>query len=221
MRNRSLKKGFFITFEGTDGAGKSTLIHQIVPLLNQLGFATLVTREPGGSPNAEKIRQLILENPLDPWSELFLYEASRAEHLTCTILPAIKKGIIVLCDRFTDSSLAYQAYARKLPWKKVQLLNQIATQGIRPDLTVFLDVPPETALQRAKETNRFEAEGLAFQNQVRKGYLKARGCSLTPWLTLKIMDQSPQELANQFFKFMTKTFPKDFKNVSSGSSARS
>src|SRR4051794_21042564 len=119
----------FVTFEGTEGAGKSTLIRALARLLEKDGEAVVVTREPGGNPVAEKIREVILSEGMDPWAELFLYEAARAEHLAKVIRPALASGKIVLCDRYADSSLAYQAHARGLPWKAVKSLNRIATQG--------------------------------------------------------------------------------------------
>jgi len=138
---------------------------------------------------------------MDPWTELFLYEAARAEHLAQTIHPALEKGEIVLCDRFTDSTLAYQAHARGLPWKKVELLNQLATQGIQPDFVVFLDIDPETGLSRAKDPNRFEKEGVEFQKKVRSGFLKARlenskkATKKKPqWITLKVERYTPDQL---------------------------
>lgn len=162
-----------MTFEGTEGAGKSTLIREIERELLRRGFKVTVTREPGGNPVAERIRELILKNPMDPWTELFLYEAARAEHLAQTIRPALARGEIVLCDRYADSSLAYQAHARGLPWNEVKSLNRVATQGLMPEMTVHLDIDPATGLKRAHDHNRFEAEGVKFQAKVRQGFLKA------------------------------------------------
>ncbi|MEO5969263.1 MAG: dTMP kinase [Bdellovibrionia bacterium] len=181
----SALNSFVISFEGTEGSGKSTLIREVGALLNQLGQPSIQTREPGGSILAEKIRNLILESSMNPWTELFLYEAARAEHLNQTILPALERGEIVLCDRFTDSTLAYQGHARGLPWNQIKILNKIATAGIRPRLTVFLDIDPEVGLRRAKDPNRFEAEGVHFQQKVRKGFLKARAERPNSWLTLR------------------------------------
>lgn len=179
------QRAFLLTFEGTEGAGKSTLIRELRGLMTSQGLECETTREPGGSQVAEQIRKVILENPMAPWTELFLYEASRAEHLAKTIRPALAAGKIVLCDRFTDSSLAYQAHARGLPWKDVELLNRIATQGLKPDLTVFLDIDPAVGLGRASDKNRFEAEGLAFQKKVRAGFQRARRADPKRWLVLK------------------------------------
>lgn len=191
------KRGRFITFEGTEGVGKSTLIREVQKKVHQHGLKSILTREPGGSPVAEKIRRLILKEDMDPWTELFLYEASRAEHLAQTVRPALAEGKIILCDRFTDSSLAYQAHARGLPWKEVKALNKQATRGMTPDLTVFIDLDPEVGLKRVTEVTRFELEGLEFQKKVRRGFLKARRESPKHWLTLKVKKETPQELAEQ------------------------
>ena len=197
----------FITFEGTEGAGKSTLIHEVAALLrNSYGSEITLTREPGGNKVAERIRAVILEEPMDPWTELFLYEAARAEHVAKTIRPALKRGEIVLCDRYADSSLAYQAHARGLPWNEVRALNRMATQGLSPDLTVMLDIDPALGLQRAREHTRFEAEGLAFQQKVRRGFLKARSQEPKRWLVLKVGSATPQELATQVVTALTRKF---------------
>lgn len=191
----SLTRGILITFEGTEGSGKSTLIGQVSSQLRSLKIPFIATREPGGSELAEKIRDLILHSEMDSRTELFLYEAARADHLSRVILPALERKQIILCDRFTDSTLAYQASARGLPWAEVKRLNQSATCGIQPHLTVFLDLDPQLGLNRAKDPNRFEAEGLAFQKKVRRGFLKSRQESPQRWLTLKVGNRTPEELA--------------------------
>ncbi|MDR3607291.1 MAG: dTMP kinase [Oligoflexia bacterium] len=205
--------GLFITFEGTEGAGKSTLIRTLAEALPANRGVTL-TREPGGSEIAEKIRGLILSQAMDPWCELFLYEAARAEHLAKTIRPALDRGEIILCDRYTDSSLAYQAHARGLDWKKVTQLNRIATQGIAPHLTVLIDIDPARGLARANDRNRFEDEGIAFQARVRQGFLKARRENPKRWLVLKAEDRNgavpPESLAAKVIRELQKRFPKAF-----------
>lgn len=200
------KSGIFISFEGTEGSGKSTLIQEVASQLGRLNLRTRITREPGGSSLAEKMRALILQNPMPPLTELFLYEAARSEHMHQVILPALEQGQIILCDRFTDSTLAYQAYTRGLPWKSVQQLNQIATSGIKPHLTVFLDIDPETGLRRAQDPNRFEAEGVDFQVKVRKGYLKAKKEDPKRWFTLKVLDHSPEVLGQKVLQEIRKRF---------------
>lgn len=203
-------KGLFVTFEGTEGAGKSTLIREIRSQLiranPKLKKKITLTREPGGSPVAEKIREILLKFPMDPWTELFLYEASRAEHLARTVIPALKEGHLVLCDRYADSSLAYQGYARGLPWESVKSLNHIATRGITPNLTVLMDIDPQRGLKRVKVVNRFEKEGLAFQSKVRRGFLKAKTENPSRWLVLKIKNQSPEELATQVIQTLVRKF---------------
>ena len=171
-----------ITFEGTEGAGKSTLIAALTVLLREAGIDTVATREPGGSSVAEKIRALILNEPMDPWTEAFLYEAARAEHLQKTILPALKRGAVVLCDRFTDSTLAYQGAGRGLSRDTVAAVNQVATGGLKPDLTLVLDLPPAVgqARQRAagKSRDRFEQEDDGFHYRVAAAYLAVSGPSV-------------------------------------------
>ncbi|MCM2279433.1 MAG: dTMP kinase [Oligoflexia bacterium] len=189
--------GFFITFEGTEGAGKSTLIREVAKRLELRGIAVTLTREPGGTSVAEKIRKVILEETMDPWTELFLYEAARAEHLAETVRPALSQGRVVLCDRFTDSTLAYQAHARGLSWTKVKALNRAATQGLQPQLTILVDVDPETGLRRARDPNRFEKEGVAFQEKVRAGFLKSRREQPRRWFTIRSESGSPAELAER------------------------
>ncbi len=200
------KKGLLVSFEGTEGSGKSTLIQEVFLMLKKKGYQVIQTREPGGSPLAEKIRKILLHSSMDPKTELFLYEAARTEHLATSIRPALLEGAIVLCDRFTDSTLAYQAHARGLPWKEVKALNQIATSGLDPDLTFFLDIPPEIGLKRAQNPNRFEAEGLRFQKKVRLGYLKARAEHPKRWITLKASHQSPKEMAQSVVTTLTQRF---------------
>lgn len=201
-------KGLFITFEGTEGAGKSTLIQAVAKRLSDQGHRVTVTREPGGTSIAEQIRKLILEQEMDPWAELFLYEAARAEHLAHTLLPALQKGHVVLCDRFTDSTLAYQGHARGLPWKEIQSLNRIATQGIVPQMTILLDIPVAVGLERARDKNRFEAEGVAFQTRVRKGFLKSRAQEPKRWFTIDALGGTPEELAEQVAREMERRFLK-------------
>jgi dTMP kinase len=203
------KQGIFITFEGTEGAGKSTLIREVAALL-AAHFSSpdpaVITREPGGSTVAEKIREVILREQMNPWTELFLYEAARAEHLVQTVLPALAAEKIVLCDRFTDSTLAYQAHARGLPWDEVKKLNRIATQNLAPDLTVLLDIDPELGLRRARDKNRFEEEGVEFQKRVRAGFLKSRKESPKRWFTIKSDHGTPAENAEKVVREILKRF---------------
>ncbi len=172
-----MRKGTFITFEGPEGSGKSTHIQKLASFLRARGRKVVVTREPGGTDLAAGIRQLLLEGGegLSSMAELFLYEADRAQHVAEVVLPALRKGHLVLCDRYTDSTVAYQGYGRGLSMKAVTGLNQIASQGVKPDLTILLDVPVERGLKLAhrkkKRHDRLERAGLAFHNRVRKGFL--------------------------------------------------
>ncbi len=204
---KSPKQGILITFEGTEGAGKSSLIAALAALLKTRGVRAIVTREPGGSAVAEKIRGLILKEEMEAWTEAFLYEAARAEHLGKTILPALRSGTIVLCDRFTDSTLAYQGAARGLHWKTLRKLNSIATQGIQPKLTVFVDIDPARGLRDAKNPNRFEAEGVHFQSKVRRGFLRIIREEPKRFLKVRARSGTPDEMAVKLLRRMEKTLP--------------
>lgn len=198
------RKGIFITFEGTEGAGKSTLIAELAMLLESRGHSVVTTREPGGSRVAEKIRAVILGEEMHAWTEAFLYEASRAEHLQKTVLPALAKNAVVLCDRFTDSTLAYQGMARGLNWKTLRALNRIATDGVTPDVTVFMDIDPAKGLKDAKDPNRFEAEGVAFQAKVRKGFLKIIREEPKRFIKIQARSGTPEQMAEAVLKLLQK-----------------
>ncbi len=176
----SKKKGLFITFEGIEGSGKSTQIKALAQWLTSRknGRNVLLTREPGGTPLADKIRKTLLDTDsqgITSDKELFLYEVARRDHVLEVIRPALARGEIVLCDRFTDATLAYQGYGRGLSLKKIGLLNQAATGGLKPDLTLLLDVPVDTGLNRArkrsKKLDRIDQESASFHTRVRRGYL--------------------------------------------------
>lgn len=169
-------KGLFIAFEGPDGCGKSTQIRFLAEYLEQVGLNVVQTREPGGSPIAEKIREVVLsrENEgMAAMTEALLYAAARAEHVHKVIAPAIEAGKVVLCDRFVDSSIAYQGYGRMLGAKTVWRINEAAVDGYMPDVTVFLNVPPERAFERMnenKEYDRLEIEDISFHRRAYEGY---------------------------------------------------
>ena len=169
----SFTSSFFITLEGGEGAGKSTLQEALANEFSSKGYSVLKTREPGGSPLAEKIRQLLLGQEVTPIAELLLFLAARAEHIQEKIRPALEEGQVVICDRFFDSTIAYQAFARGLPMDDVEKLDQIARGGLVPDLTLLLDIDPEKAFKRiaVKGRDRLEREGLAFHKKVRSGFL--------------------------------------------------
>ena len=171
--------GFFLTFEGTDGVGKTTHVKLVKRWLESRGVRVCLTREPGGGPVAEKIRRILL-NPhlkISGLTELFLYEAARADHVETVIGPARRQGKVVVCDRFSDATVAYQGAARGLDRETILLLNRIATRGVMPHLTLILDLPPRQGLAKAKarrslgQGDRLENEGLRFQERVRRGYL--------------------------------------------------
>jgi dTMP kinase len=194
----------FITFEGTEGCGKSTLIRNLSTRLQTLGVPHLVTREPGGTRTAEEIRKIILNEEMDPLTELFLYEAARAEHFKTTIAPALKQGNWVLCDRFTDSTLAYQGYARGIQLPMIRTLNRIASQRRSPDLTFFLDLPVEIGLSRASDPNRFEREGVEFQKKVRKGFLEIAKKEKKRFRVIRVTDLDPEQVCEKVMRTLRK-----------------
>lgn len=173
----------FITFEGIEGSGKTTQIARAAEFLRRCGYQVVTTREPGGCPIANAIREILLHPANDALvdrAELLLYAAARAQHVAEVIKPALQQGRIVLCDRYTDATLAYQGYGRGLDLELIEELNELASASCRPHLTLVLDMPHEVGLQRALQRNteenmtdegRFEQESLAFHQRVRNGYL--------------------------------------------------
>ena len=177
------RKGLFITFEGIEGSGKSTQCQQLAATLASNGYSVLETREPGGTLCAERIRALLLDNApknqkqetLTPECETALVLAARSQHMTHQIRPALAKSTIVLCDRFTDSTLAYQGFGRKLDIEALRTFNYFVTQGLDPDLTFLFDLPVTQGLARrarTKNQNRLDRESQAFHSRVRRGFLK-------------------------------------------------
>jgi dTMP kinase len=164
----------FITFEGIDGAGKSTHIEASARQFRERGCAVLCTREPGGTALAEQLRKLVLHEPMDGVTETLLVFAARRDHVQRVIVPALGRGEIVLCDRFTDSTFAYQGGGRGQPLDVLRALEAWVNDGLQPDLTIWFDVDPRIAAQRraeARAADRFEAEDLAFFERVRSGYV--------------------------------------------------
>jgi dTMP kinase len=167
----------FITFEGIEGSGKTTQMRRLAARLPN----AIATKEPGGTPSADRIRAILLDSSshLDPIAELFLFAASRRQHVVEVIQPALDRGAVVLCDRFTDATLAYQGFGRRLDLDQLRMLNDWATSSLHPDLTLLFDLPEEIGLTRARSRNagadtdegRFEAEDLRFHRRVREGYL--------------------------------------------------
>jgi len=174
-------RGRFLTFEGIDGCGKTTQLRLLARALRRRGLRVLVTREPGGTPLGERIRRLLLgraSTGMDPHAELLLMFAARAQHVRQVIRPALARGRVVLSDRFTDASLAYQGYGRGIDLALIRRLHRAAAGGLRPDLTFVIDIDPRTSVRRARRRNRrarrdegrFEREALEFYRRVRRGY---------------------------------------------------
>ncbi|HEY6872613.1 MAG TPA: dTMP kinase [Geobacteraceae bacterium] len=173
----------FITFEGIEGCGKTTQLQLLAKNLSTRGHLVTVTREPGGCPIADRVREILLDaenSAMTPMTELLLYAAARAQHVAEVVVPALDAGRIVLCDRFTDATVAYQGYGRGLDQAVIADLGRLATGGIRPELTVLVDCPVEVGIARAMSRinsshgareERFELESLQFHQRVREGYL--------------------------------------------------
>ena len=170
-------RGFFITFEGTDGGGKTTQIQRLTADLRQAGYDICLTREPGGTPISEQIREILL-NPdhseMAPITELLLYAASRAQHVSEVIKPALEAGKVVISSRFADAMVVYQGYGRGLDLERIHHLNRIATDGVTPDVTFVLDLPVEIGLQRVQNSrgglDRLEREKIDFHRRLQEGY---------------------------------------------------
>lgn len=171
-------KGLFISFEGIEGTGKSTQSELLAEYLRGKGFSVTKTEEPGGTRISLKIRELLLSlesRGIDRLTELLLYNASRAQHTKEIIIPALERGNIVITDRFSDSTIAYQGYGRGIDLKLIDSLDIIATNRLRPDITILLDIDVKTGLRRNRETSkndRFEQEEISFHEKVRKGFIK-------------------------------------------------
>lgn len=171
-------KGMFITFEGGDGAGKSTVINKVYEELVKKNLSCMITREPGGIDIAEQIREVILNvknTKMDARTEALLYAAARRQHLAEKVIPALEEGKIVLCDRFLHSSLAYQGYARGLGIEEVYDINKFAIDSYMPDLVILFDIEPKLGLERinknkGREINRLDKENMDFHDKVREGY---------------------------------------------------
>lgn len=179
-----MHNGIFITFEGIEGSGKTTQIYRLNEYFQKKGLKTVLTREPGGTPIGDQIRSVLLKSDnkkISSECELFLYAASREQHVHQVIQPALNNNMIVLCDRFVDATTAYQGYGRGLSLVKIQQLNKMVVGSLSPQLTILLDGEPEILLERArkrltaeaaeKSEGRFEEEEMAFHQRVRNGYL--------------------------------------------------
>jgi dTMP kinase len=178
-----MKKGLFITFEGGEGSGKSLQTRLLYHKLEKLFIPVILIHEPGSTSLGEKLSRLLKwgrTNEISPLAELLLFNASRAQLMQESILPALSKGKVVICDRFIDSTVAYQGYGRGLDIQIINNANRAATGGLLPDISFLLDIPVEEGLKRKnkRETNRFEREELAFHERVRQGYLGLAGADL-------------------------------------------
>lgn len=201
--------GLFISFEGPDGAGKTTAIKSIVSKIEAINSRkVVVTREPGGSKIAEEIRQIILDpqhTEMDDWTEALLYAASRRQHLTEVIKPALAADQIVLCDRYVDSSVAYQGGGRQLGTQAVAQLNDFAIQGVYPDLTLYFDLPVAVGLQRVRKIgagfDRLEGEKLAFHERVHAAYLQLVAANPQRIKSVNAA-QKPDQVAAQCFSII-------------------
>ena len=197
--------GLFITLEGPDGSGKTTQARLLAKWLTAQGYSLLTTREPGGTRIGEAIREVVHDCALTemaPQAEILLYSASRAQLVAEVIRPALAAGKIVLCDRYFDSTYAYQGYGRRLPLEALRAITDFAVQGLIPDLTLYLDVSPEIGLQRRTrsggEMNRLDREALAFHERVRVGYLELAAAEPSRW---HIIDaQCPPEDVQQILR---------------------
>ena len=171
-----LSRGMFISLEGVEGCGKSTQAELLVEHVAGLGYSVIATHEPGGTPIAEQVREILLEprnSDMTDITELLLYLASRAQHVTQLIRPALAEGKVVICQRFSDATFAYQGYARGLDLNLLKQMNEIATGGLKPHLTLLLDIEAERGLSRKQQEgwDRLESENVSFHNKVREAYL--------------------------------------------------
>lgn len=170
-----MTQGLFITFEGPDGCGKTTQMKLLAEYFTKNGKEVVLTREPGGKGLGEKVREILLNygGEVSDRCESFLFLADRAQNIDIIVNPAVKQGKIVLCDRHIDSTVAYQGYGRGLDIERINMLNNLATNGKKPDLTFVFDVDVETSMKRVgKEKDRMESAGVEFHNRVRQGYLE-------------------------------------------------
>jgi len=177
----------FITFEGGEGCGKSAQSRALYKRLSQLAIPAVLTHEPGGTPLNKKIRDLLKradDISISPLAELLLFNASRTQLIDEVIHPELKKGRVVICDRYADSTIAYQSHGRGLDIEMVRAINNIATQGLKPDLTILLDISAQEGLARKKKRDRFEQEDIAFHQKVRDGYLRLAKEEPQRWLTI-------------------------------------
>lgn len=216
MNNIQIETGLFITFEGIDGCGKSTQSSLFAQSLIQNGYKVKIVRDPGSTTVSESIRHLLLDKShtmMSPWTELLLYEAARAQLVEESIKPALNQGDIVICDRFYDSTTAYQGFARNLDFDIITQANKIGSCGVNPNYTFYIDMKPQDALRRKKGNishDRMESEGLEFQTNVRKGYLKIAKASPQRFIVINGYG-SIDDIQNNIWKYI-----QDKKNIKGG-----
>ena len=202
----------FITFEGPEGSGKTTVIREITQRLESEGWEVVVTREPGGVKTGEDIRKILLEGEaIDDRSEALLFAASRREHLVNKVLPALREGKVVLCDRYIDSSLAYQGYARGIGVEEVCSINEFAINGLYPDLTLYLDIRASVGIQRINDNqrtqNRLDREKLDFHEKVVEGYRQIIHNEPNRFAVINA-EQSIEEVVNSAYESIIKFLEK-------------
>lgn len=209
----------FITFEGIEGSGKTTQLQHLAEWLRGRGRSVVTSKEPGGTPLADRIRSILLDSTsvIDPVAELFLFAASRRQHVAELIRPALERGDVVLCDRYTDSTLAYQGFGRRLDLDQLRALNDWATDRVSPAVTLIFDIPEEVGLGRARSRNadaptdegRFEAEDLRFHRRVREGY---RALALSDPKRYAVVDANgtPDEVFERMIRLLAARAPETF-----------
>ena len=205
----------FITFEGGEGCGKSVQAKALYRRLSQLAIPALLTHEPGGTPISKKIGHWLKwakDKDISPLTELLLFNASRAQLTDEVIRPNLEKGKVIVCDRYTDSTTAYQSYGRGLDLEIVTTINDVATQGLKPDLTILLDMPVEEGLARkkARKQDRFEQENVAFHQRVREGYLKLAANDPERWLVIDAT-QSKERIAQIIWQRVSQLLSSHYK----------
>lgn len=207
-----MDKGLFITFEGADGCGKTTQMQMLAQYLKEQGQDVVLTREPGGKGLGEKVREILLnyDGEVSDRCESFLFLADRAQNIDIIVNPAVEAGKFVLCDRHTDSTVAYQGYGRGLNLERIKKLNNLATNGKKPDLTFLFDIDTETSMRRVgKEKDRMESAGIEFHNRVRQGYLEL--AKQEPE-RIKVIDatKSIEEIHKEVLSLLAKNFFHEF-----------
>jgi len=212
----NIERGSFITLEGPEGAGKTTQVKLLSKQLDIHGIPHVITRDPGGTPLGRQIRRILLnpENPVQPMSELLLYQADRAQHVAEIIEPELKAGKLVICDRYIDSTMAYQGYGRGIDFALIEELNKIATGGLMPEMTILFDIESSEGLARLHPGghDRLEREALEFHLKVRQGYLELAKKEPQRWRILdasKPLSQAQSELRRLFFEQLSTKYDLD------------